>query len=1074
MTENQLKQKIQTLTERIRVLEEENQTLSERAEDIMLIGLVAENFSLIHSPDDVIDRLLERIAILKNIPFCACCQVQGTNLVIQQHYMTRPLAIKTGQKIQLNPDVFLQMSMGIVILFREEIEEKVHHLPFSKKKLNPQYIALLPFESRLIKNGVLIFIDDKSIEDKLSQFPLLLQRVMDITVSKLDSLSLFRELNQLNNELDRHVEQRTKELRELNKELKAEVEIRKSTEKQLKEDQAILGTLNRAQSRFFTQEDHSLVLQGLLDDILKFDGSKLGFIAETKVLDEDQVEMSHYIMSSSERNIQDYDPDFSRILSPTALMGRAVLDGTPVISNNVKNEYNCERLSVNHPDITSFLGIPIKVKGDVVAFIGLGNNPKGYSEATISRLDPFLTVLGNFIRSFQLDEQRRQIERNLETEKTKLSEIFDSAPEAIILTSTDETIIQVNREFSRIFGYTWKEAVGHRLRDLIGKPNAEEQESLDQALKSHTRIHLEALRRKKDDTEIFVSMIWSPIQFSNGQINILCFIRDVTEQRLIQTTLYEIAEGSLAIEGEAFLHNTVTFLTNLLNVDYAFISDLSQVEDNLIQSITVSHRNEIIDNFSCRLSDTPCHKVLEDSFTVFPRDVALQFPNDAILSDLKIESYIGLLLVDSERNPLGILGVMCTRPAEKPDIIEQIMKIVSVRVTEELVRQIQKKEAEKMEAALRQSQKMESMGRLAGGVAHDFNNILASIMGYAEFLNSKLNDPDSAEGKAVEAMLRGTERASQLTKQLLGFARKTQFNPETVSVNSMIQEALKVSEKIFDKKIDIDVELNPECWNVFADRNQIDQVLTNLFINARDAMPQGGKLYIRNENVVLDESYIREIRDLKPGQYVKISVTDTGIGIPEDVLDQIFEPFFTTKGEGVGTGLGLSVAYGIMRAHHGQITCYSEPGEGTTFNLYLPVSNQEVTETVEDTHLEAGTERILVVEDEEDIREVIKMQLESLGYTVVLAENGNQAVDIYRESKGDFDLVLFDLVMPGMNGVETYEHLVNINPDVRCILMSGYSKDTRAAELFQSGKVGFLQKPFRLHELTQTIKHYIH
>ncbi|NOZ74700.1 MAG: response regulator [FCB group bacterium] len=1070
---NDLKKEIRNLTARIRILEEENQALSERSEDIMLIGLVAENFSLIHSPEDIIDRLLERIAILKKIPFCACCQVNGTELTIQQHYTTIPLAIKTGQRILLKPEVFLQMTMGLVILSQEDISEKVEKLPFSQTKLSPQYIALIPFESRIVKNGIMVFIDDNPLGKQLSQFSLLLQRIIDITVSKLDSLSLFRELNQLNDELDRRVELRTEELRKLNKELQTEVETRKAAENQLMEDQKILDTLNRAQSRFFTQEEHSTVMKGLLDDILTMDGSTLGFIAEAKVGENDVTTMTNYVLSAPDSDLSAYEAAPMRAFDRTTIFGKSILDQEPFFTDEINKEIQCNELPASHPKIQSFAGIPVIVDGSVIAYIGLGNNPRGYDKSTLFKLDPFITVIGNFVKTFQIEIARESTAQSLGREKIKLSEIFDNAPEAIILTDTDECILQVNRGFSQLFGYSSKEAQGKKISALIGEPITEEREVLNQAKASKSTTHVEALHHRKDGSEVFVSVIWSPIEFSDGQSNALYFIRDITEQRMVQNTLYEIAEGLLATEGDAFLHNTVTYLTDLFNVDYAFISDLSNPDSDTFQTIALSHRNAIVENFNCNNVDI-CQRVIREGKAIIQQGVLQQFPNDKQLHEFGIESYLGMLLTDSDKKPMGILGVMSTRPAENTELVEQIMKIVSVRITAELERRVRRKEAEEMQSALRHSQKMESMGRIAGGVAHDFNNILASMMGYAEFLSSLKTDPESSEGKAIDAILRGTERASQLTKQLLGFARKTQFKLNTVSVNSMIQETLKVSEKIFEKRIDLHVELNPKCWNVLADKNQIDQVLTNLFINARDAMPDGGQLHIRTDNEVLDKTYIQEIRGLKSGRYVKISVTDTGIGISEDVLEKIFEPFFTTKGEGLGTGLGLSVVYGIMRAHHGQITCYSEPGHGTTFNLYLPASDEAVKEKIVDTHLEKGTERILVVEDEEDIREVIKMQLENLGYSVILAENGFQAVEIYKKNEGRFDLVLFDLVMPGMNGIETYENLVQINPQVRCILMSGYSKDTRAADLFQSGKVGFLQKPFRLHELTQTIQRYLH
>ncbi|MFQ6614375.1 MAG: GAF domain-containing protein, partial [Fidelibacterota bacterium] len=853
MTISDLKQKIHNLTNRIRILEEENQALSERTEDVMLIGLVAENFSLIHSADDVINRLLERIAILKKIPFCACCQVKGTEMTIQQFYTTIPLSVKPGQKIRFKPDVFLQMTMGLVILAPNEISEKVEKLPFSTKNLDPKYLALLPFESRSLKNGILVFIGDRPLDNQLSQFSLLLQRIIDITVSKLDSLALFREINQLNDELDRRVELRTGELRALNQDLRKEVETRKAAEKQLKNDQITLDTLHRAQSRFFTQEEHSTVMKGLLEDILALDGSPLGFIAETKINEKQEIFFFNYVLYTTDPTIGKYEDKSLRHISPTNLMGQSVLERQPVISLNIEEDKRCQGLPESHPPITTFLGIPIIANDQVVAYLGLANNPAGYDDKTIARLNSFSTVISNFVRTFQLENARESIARKLEKEKTKLSEIFDNAPEAIILTDTQDSILQVNREFSHLFGFSSREAYGKKLFELIGHQNPEEEKVFHRTRKHNSTTNIEAPHSRKDGSEVFVSIIWSTIKFSDGQSNALYFIRDITEQRLVQNTLHEIAEGLLATEGDAFLHNTVTFLTRLLNVDYAFISDLSNSESDTVRTIAVSYQNAIIENFDCLNTDI-CQRVIREGKAFLSGDADRHFRKDTKLRELGINSYFGMLLTDADKNPLGILGLMSTRPMENTDLIEQIMKIVSVRITEELERRVRRRETEEMQAALRQSQKMESMGRIAGGVAHDFNNILASMMGYAEFLNANQTDPESAEGKAINAILRGTERASQLTKQLLGFARKTQFKLRTVSVNSLIRESLKVSEKIFEKTIDLRIELNPDCWNVLADKNQIDQVLTNLFINARDAMPQGGQLHIRSDNEVLDKT----------------------------------------------------------------------------------------------------------------------------------------------------------------------------------------------------------------------------
>jgi len=382
---------------------------------------------------------------------------------------------------------------------------------------------------------------------------------------------------------------------------------------------------------------------------------------------------------------------------------------------------------------------------------------------------------------------------------------------------------------------------------------------------------------------------------------------------------------------------------------------------------------------------------------------------------------------------------------------------------------LKEKERKNLEEQLFQSQKMESIGRLAGGIAHDFNNILTSIMGYAEMLKMKFSDINTPEGLAADVILQGAERAADLTKQLLGFARKGKFNPVTLNINTVVEDTIKVSEKIFEKRIRISLDLDRNLAPVEADKNQLDQVLTNLFINARDAMPDGGELILKTENVYLDEKYTGKFAELEPGHFVKISITDSGVGIPKGIRGKIFEPFFTTKGEGKGTGLGLATVYGIVKNHDGQINVYSEPGEGATFTLYFPVSSKKITRAQKEIEIIRGEATVLVVDDEESVRKLTERMLKSMGYRVILAKDGREAVEIYRKKRDEIDLVLLDMIMPGMTGRETNAALQKIDPAVKVILASGYSRNGKAAEILSEGVLGFIQKPFRIQELSKII-----
>jgi len=340
----------------------------------------------------------------------------------------------------------------------------------------------------------------------------------------------------------------------------------------------------------------------------------------------------------------------------------------------------------------------------------------------------------------------------------------------------------------------------------------------------------------------------------------------------------------------------------------------------------------------------------------------------------------------------------------------------------------------------------------------------------SEFLKMKFGDSDEELNEVADSIYQSTQRAANLTKQLLGFARGGKYDPEPVNMNDIIKETVDVSEKIFEKNIEVKFDLYEKLDNIEADKNQMHQMLTNLIINAKDAMPSGGELIFKTQNVILDEDYTRIYPEFKPGNYIKISITDTGTGIPQEIIDNIFEPFFTTKGVGKGTGLGLAMVYGIIKNHKGHIKCYSESGEGTTFNIYLPATQKKVIKKKIQELIEKGKELILVVDDEEEIRKSSKNILESLGYKVMLAKNGKEAINIYKDKKHKIDLILLDLVMPKMPGYETFNKLKKLDPKVKVILISGFSQNGKATKILKSGALGFVQKPFRLIELSHIIK----
>lgn len=376
----------------------------------------------------------------------------------------------------------------------------------------------------------------------------------------------------------------------------------------------------------------------------------------------------------------------------------------------------------------------------------------------------------------------------------------------------------------------------------------------------------------------------------------------------------------------------------------------------------------------------------------------------------------------------------------------------------------------RLEAQLIQSQKMESIGLLAGGIAHDFNNILGGILGYASLLKS-LVQPEDKIYAHLTTIERSATRAAELTSKLLAFARGGKYVVKPVDINASVEETARLLRGTLDKSIDLKEELEQGLRAIEADASQIQQVLMNLCVNARDAMPLGGQLRITTRRIPLRDAFLSSQQDLRNTEYISVAVSDTGTGIEPATLEKIFDPFFTTKEKGKGTGLGLATVYGIVKNHGGYIDVRSTVGVGTTFSLYFPTIEGDVLRQEESTDEYAvGRETILVVDDEDTMRALARDVLTPLGYTVIEAIHGREAIDVYARPGSKIDLVILDVAMPVMGGKEALSHLLKINHDVKVILSTGYAQDSRTREMMQMGVSGFIQKPYGSAELSRIVR----
>ncbi len=385
-------------------------------------------------------------------------------------------------------------------------------------------------------------------------------------------------------------------------------------------------------------------------------------------------------------------------------------------------------------------------------------------------------------------------------------------------------------------------------------------------------------------------------------------------------------------------------------------------------------------------------------------------------------------------------------------------------------------ERTKIEAQLLRAQRMESIGTLAGGIAHDLNNILAPILMAVQMLQLKTEDPTTMQW--LEMLQANAERGADMIRQVLSFARGVEGERVALQPRHLIKEVIKILKDTLPKSIEIKFDVASDLWPVAADATQVHQVLMNLCVNARDAMPHGGEIFIRAENITLDENYARMHIEAKPGKFVMIGVSDTGTGMPPEVLSRIFEPFFTTKDVGKGTGLGLSTALTIIRSHGGFINVYSEPRRGTQFAVYLPaIESRMGAERAERKGLDlpAGRgELILVVDDEDSIRQITKGTLEAFNYEVLTANDGTEAVAIYAQNRDRVALVLTDMMMPFMDGPSTVRALQKMNPDVKVIAASGLAASDKAAEAAAVGVHTFLPKPYTAERLLKALDELLH
>jgi len=655
-------------------------------------------------------------------------------------------------------------------------------------------------------------------------------------------------------------------------------------------------------------------------------------------------------------------------------------------------------------------------------------------------LQKYMNDLENTVaeRTQELTTANEQLRREITERKLaerKYTTIIQTSLDGYWIVDLQGRFLDVNDSYCRMIGYSREELFTMSLADVEASEKPEEIAQHIKKIMERGYDRFETRHRCKDGKILDIEVSANYIHAEGGQLFV--FARDIAERKLAEEALRESGEKYRTLMDSidigffetdlagnfVFFNDTIrTFLgyseTELLGMNYGQYVDKENA-GIIYQAFNTVYRTEQADKgFVC---------------TIVSKD-GTKRPVEFSVS----------LVHDDNGQPIAFRGLTC-------DITEK----------------------KQLEQQLLQAQKMESIGTLAGGIAHDFNNILGGILGYASFMKSKIQ-ADHPFFKYLDTIERSSTRAAELTAQLLGFARGGKYDTKPLDLNEAVKETLEIIERTIDKSIAIETQMSESLPTVAADGGQLQQVLMNLFINAADAMPAGGKLIIETDIEMVTKEYVRTHAGIRPGPYVKLAVTDTGIGMDNETQKRIFEPFFTTKKEGKGTGLGLSMVYGVVKNHGGYITVYSEPGHGTTFKIYMPASGKAEDEKALETPVQYGRdELILVVDDEETIRDFARDVLEGNGYRVILAEDGAQAVRVFEEHDGDISLVILDMVMPNMGGHEAFLRMRASNPKVRALLSTGYSQNGKAQKILDSGIKGFLQKPYQPNALLSNVRSVI-
>ena len=946
---------------------------------------------------------------------------------------------------------------------------------------------------------------------------------------------------------------------------------RKQAEDEFNKVNALLESINSAQSQFILEADAADIFDALLKNILSLTRSEYGFIGEVIFTAEGKPYLKTHAITNIAWNEESmsfykkYAPNME-FYNLKTLFGEVMTTGKPVISNNPSTDPRRGGLPQGHPPLNSFLGVPFYHGNKLVGMVGIANRPSSYDEEIIEYLQPLLNTCGNMIEGYRNIQKRKQAELAIMESENRYRMVVENIDEIIYRVLFKEDPLEGIVEFvsSKI-----EKIIGYQPDDFLISPDLwfkilhpDDRSSVAQVTQQMIKNKETVTRYYRLHHKITSEYLWMEdrvvpmIDDNNNVIGCFGVARDITKRKLLEERLEKSenklrtiietepecvklisADGTLLEMNPAGLHMIEADSIEQVRgnniyrlIDLEFRKQFKQMNEDVfegksrnlefkitglkgthrwLETHAVPFRNangEIIAMLSVTRDITERKKMEEEIFqvqhdwedtfdiitdmiTVHDKDLNIIHYNKAaekilglpflkVTKDKCFQFYHG-----TEYPPVGCpscqtfkTGVLSTVEIFEPhlNMFIEIRAIPRFDSQHQIIGLIHVArdvtERKKLEDQLRHAQKMEAIGTLTGGIANDFNNILTAIIGYASLLRMKMNKDDPLRVN-LDQILASSERAANLIQSLLAFSRKQISHLEPMNICENIKNIEKLLMRVIGENITLKTILAGGL-TVMADSTQMDQVLINLCTNARDAMPDGGTLIIKTEPVELDREFIASHGYGEQGKHALISVTDTGIGMDEKTRERIFEPFFTTKEVGKGTGLGLAIVYGIIKQHKGVITCYSEPDKGTTFKIYLPMIKSELREIkeIEIPDLTIATETVLLAEDEVEIRGLTKQILEGAGYNVIEAVDGEDAVNKFIKTKDKIDILLFDIIMPKMNGKEAYDRIKKIQPDIKILLTSGYPADfIKKDEIYETG-MNFVSKPISPTALLKKVR----